>query len=109
MAVELLIRLSKKTYDYIRRRDYIPNGEKSEIKDAIINGTLLSKRCRKKMTNAEKFEEFFGIKVDEFAADPCDIADRSTICGNTNGCAECELYHFWEKQYRKKNKEKKEN
>ncbi len=55
------------------------------------------------MTNAEKFEEVFGIKIDEFPAGICDIVDHS-ICIDAKSCVKCKLYHFWEKQYRKKNK-----
>lgn len=107
-GVELLIKLPKRTYDYIRRRGYIPDSDILDIKDAIIDETRLPKRCHRKMTNAEKFEEVFGIKIDDVPSNICDIADRS-ICRNANGCVNCELYHFWEKQYRKKNKKKKEN
>lgn len=53
------------------------------------------------MTNAEKFEEVFGIKIDEYPDDLCSIADRE-ICVNHNCDKRCPLYHFWEREYRKK-------
>lgn len=53
------------------------------------------------MTNAEKFEEVFGIKIDEYAEDPCDIAYHD-ICVNHSCGKSCPLYHFWKKEYRKK-------
>jgi len=53
------------------------------------------------MTNAEKFEEVFGIKIDEYPDTLCDIADHD-ICVNASDCSHCRLHKFWEKQYRKK-------
>ena len=50
------------------------------------------------MTNAEKFEEVFGIKVDECPSGICHIADDS-YCQNASGCDKCELYNFWEQKY----------
>lgn len=60
------------------------------------------------MTNAEKFEEIFGIKIDEYPDDLCDIADHE-ICMNASGCSKCPLNHFWKKQYRKKKPKKEEH
>lgn len=58
------------------------------------------------MTNAEKFEEVFGIKIDEnYPADPCDIFD-SNICTEASGCSKCIAYNFWGKRYRKPKEEK---
>lgn len=59
------------------------------------------------MTNAEKFEEIFGIKIDEFPADICDIVDHH-ICVDASDCAHCKAHKFWEKQYRKKKAKKEE-
>lgn len=54
------------------------------------------------MTNAEKFEEVFGMKIDKYyAEDPCDMVDHE-ICVNHSCSKGCPLYHFWEKEYRKK-------
>lgn len=61
------------------------------------------------MTNAEKFEEVFGIKIsDEYPADPCDMADHH-ICINAPSCSRCPLKGFWGKQYRKKKAKKEEH
>ena len=49
------------------------------------------------MTNAEKFEEVFGFKVDEYPGDPCDIVDHE-ICVS-NGCDDCPIRAFWGKEY----------
>ena len=51
------------------------------------------------MTNAEKFEKVFGIKIDVYPADLCDIVDHD-ICVNANSCDDCPVYHFWEKEYK---------
>ena len=57
------------------------------------------------MTNAEKFEKVFGIKVnDTYSSDPCDIVDPS-ICINANSCGTCPVCNFWEKEYKEKNNE----
>ena len=59
------------------------------------------------MTNAEKFEEVFGIKIDELAEDPCYIADDNYCACNPlttftkKHCGDCELNHFWSKEYTK--------
>ena len=51
------------------------------------------------MTNAEKFEEVFGIKIDEgYPADLCNTADYK-YCVNANSCHDCVLFHFWDKEY----------
>lgn len=50
------------------------------------------------MTNAEKFEQVFGVKVDEDAPDPCDIFDRS-FCNNTDACCGCRAQFFWDDEY----------
>ncbi len=53
------------------------------------------------MTNAEKFEEVFGVKIDEdYPADPCDIFDHN-ICMETYDCSRCIAHGFWSKRYRK--------
>jgi len=52
------------------------------------------------MTNAEKFEKVFGIKIDDICpSDPCDIIDHN-ICINANGCVDCPVHNFWEKEYK---------
>lgn len=50
------------------------------------------------MTNAEKFEEVFGIKVAEYPDDPCNTA-HDTYCIHSETCSECRLYHFWSREY----------
>ncbi len=52
------------------------------------------------MTNAEKFEAVFGIKVDEFPGDVCGILDHS-ICIDHNCTKACPAYNFWHKRYKK--------
>lgn len=50
------------------------------------------------MTNAEKFEEVFGIKIDEYPDELCSIANDK-YCTNSNACTDCTLFHFWSKEY----------
>lgn len=50
------------------------------------------------MTNAEKFEKVFGIKIDEYPSDLCDIADHK-YCKNCITCHDCELFKFWGREY----------
>lgn len=50
------------------------------------------------MTNAEKFEEVFGIKINNYPRDICDIADHK-YCTNANNCHECEIFKFWDREY----------
>lgn len=45
------------------------------------------------MTNADKFEEVFGIKIDKYSDDLCNIADHE-ICVNQSRCKGCPLYLF---------------
>jgi len=52
------------------------------------------------MTNAEKFQEIFNLPISEMPSDPCDIIDEN-ICINADGCENCPLYHFWEKEFQK--------
>ena len=49
------------------------------------------------MTNAEKFEEIYGFKVDNYPLDPCGIVDHK-VCISYE-CDDCPLYNFWEKEY----------
>ena len=56
------------------------------------------------MTNAEKFEEVFGIKIDEYPDDLCSSADNK-YCINSATCGDCVLFHFWDKEYIKKDME----
>lgn len=66
----------------------------------------------KKMTNLEKFEEVFGITIDDrFIRSPsgqCTILDfvDPTIykCEDYVTCHECPLFKFWEKEYAEKEK-----
>lgn len=52
------------------------------------------------MTNAEKFEKVFGIKIDDtYPSDPCDIVDHN-ICVDANSCGDCPVHNFWEKEYK---------
>lgn len=54
------------------------------------------------MTNAEKFEEVFGIKIDEdYPADPCEIFHHS-ICIEHSCCTRCPAYNFWNRKFKKK-------
>ncbi len=50
------------------------------------------------MTNAEKFEKVFGIKIDDYPSDICDIADHK-YCIDANNCHECTIFKFWSKEY----------
>ncbi len=51
------------------------------------------------MTNAEKFKEVFGIKIDEnVPEDPCAMFDHN-ICID-HECGDCPACHFWEKEYK---------
>lgn len=60
------------------------------------------------MTNAEKFEEVFGIKIEEnHPADPCDIFDHN-CCINHCCNVRCPAYHFWNKEFKKKPEESEE-
>ena len=48
------------------------------------------------MTNAEKFEEVFGIKIDEnYPAGICKTISHD-ICDE-----ECPAYKFWDRKYKK--------
>ncbi len=62
------------------------------------------------MTNAKKFEEVFGIKIDDYPSDICDIADHK-YCVNANNCHECGIFKFWDREYVEvsENKEEKED
>ena len=60
------------------------------------------------MTNAEKFEEVFGIKIDEYPGDVCDIADHQ-ICIDASDCHHCPLHKFWDKRYKEKKAKKEEH
>lgn len=53
------------------------------------------------MTNAEKFEKVFKIKIDDdfCPPDPCFIVDHN-ICDNANSCGDCPVHNFWEKEYK---------
>lgn len=52
------------------------------------------------MTNAEKFEEVFGIKIDEnYPAPICKCIDIH-ICERSITCSECPAFKFWEREYK---------
>ena len=52
------------------------------------------------MTNAEKFEEVFGIKIDEdYPANICGCVDPK-ICTNHICVDECPAFKFWEREYK---------
>ena len=51
------------------------------------------------MTNAEKFEEVFGLKIDEYPASICFTIDQS-ICPEHN-CDDCPAFKFWDREYKK--------
>lgn len=57
------------------------------------------------MTNAEKFEEVFGMNIDNFEKDHslriCNLVDRRKICTG-HRCNNCRLKNFWNKLYRNK-------
>lgn len=56
------------------------------------------------MTNAEKFEEVFGIKIDEdYPADICDSVDHD-IC-LVHDCPNCPIFKFWDREYKAERKE----
>ena len=51
------------------------------------------------MTNAEKFEKIFGLKVDDTCPDEiCGIIDHS-YCVNNNCDNDCPAYDFWNREY----------
>lgn len=50
------------------------------------------------MTKAEKFEEVFGIKIDDYPSDICDIAHHK-YCNNANSCHDCVIFKFWKQEY----------
>lgn len=51
------------------------------------------------MTNKEKFEEIFNLKIDKYADDPCDIIVSRICKGKECKKNKCPLYKFWEKEY----------
>lgn len=61
------------------------------------------------MTNGEKFEEVFGMKVDPHADDPCCIVKGECRAHAENlsvpiilkhdACVYCALHDFWDKEY----------
>ena len=51
------------------------------------------------MTNAEKFEEVFGLKMDkDYPGDICSCVDPK-ICIN-HKCDRCPAFLFWEREYK---------
>ena len=54
------------------------------------------------MTNREKFEEVFNIKLQENKVDACDLIDIGGRCIVLKGCGTCPADHFWEKEYESK-------
>jgi hypothetical protein len=52
-----------------------------------------------KMTNAEKFEEVFGMKIDEdYPKGICQSIDHK-ICIEHN-CSDCPAFKFWDREYK---------
>ena len=51
------------------------------------------------MTNAEKFEEIFGLKIDDRPDELCCIINHN-ICLE-NCCDTCPLSNFWNKEYKR--------
>ena len=41
--IELVIKIPERVYNYVRKYEHIANSDVLDIKDAIINGTLLPK------------------------------------------------------------------
>lgn len=52
------------------------------------------------MTNAEKFEEVFGLKIDEYPAGICQTISHD-ICEQNICDEECPAYKFWDRKYKK--------
>ena len=53
-----------------------------------------------KMTNAEKFEEVFGIKIDEdYPAGICQTISHD-ICEQNICTEECPAFKFWDREYK---------
>ena len=54
------------------------------------------------MTNAEKFEEVFGIKIEEdYPAGICRAISHD-ICEQNICDEECPAFKFWDREYKKK-------
>lgn len=58
------------------------------------------------MTNLDKFQEVFGITIDDryirSSGSRCYILDfigSSNKCEEYGSCHECPLFHFWDKEY----------
>lgn len=59
------------------------------------------------MTNAQKFEEVFGLKIDkDYLDDICGCVD-SKICASHN-CGRCPAFHFWKREYKNDKNDKTE-
>ena len=70
------------------------------------------------MTNLEKFQEVFGITIDDrfirYQGSQCRIidlldSDKVESCTKYATCHECPLFKFWEKEYVEKEDKKKMN
>jgi hypothetical protein len=65
-----------------------------------VEGERFVKEGGPTMTNAEKFEEVFGIKIDEnYPAPICKCIDIH-ICESSIDCSECPAFYFWEHEYK---------
>ena len=58
------------------------------------------------MTNGEKFEEIFGLKISCVPDNPCSIVSEDYCIDSS--CDKCKLNNFWNKQYRKPKKKENE-
>lgn len=63
------------------------------------------------MTNLEKFQEVFGITIDDRYVRPLcqqcrilDTSDEMKTCEDYATCLECPLFKFWDKEYKEVNK-----
>lgn len=54
------------------------------------------------MTNREKFEEIFGLQIDDFPAAICRVVDRS-IYENNICNEECPAFKFWDREWKRRN------
>ncbi len=58
------------------------------------------------MTNAEKFEEVFGIKIDDegYPSGICQSIDHK-ICEEHN-CPDCPAFKFWDQEYKEEREDR---
>ena len=63
--IELVIKMSKRVYNYIRKYEHIANSDVLDIKDAIINGTPLPKG-HGRLIDADSLEDYIKEDADEW-------------------------------------------